>query len=314
LGVVAVTPLVVLQLLAGGAGAADTREIYLGSGPVGDPETNGTLTLTPVTVGGVTSTNVIVKNIDNQTLTHVVVTVAAPTGGLTMTGVFGADAGDCSTDFPPLVCDFGNLAKNQSRTFTVLFSASSATASTVTATVQFNESTTPNGSNTHVEPATGSVTPTDGGCDLTSTFLPPGQLAKVVGTSCDLSATNPQTTSVVVPASVVSAIRVAEEASNACKSGLVCFGQASVADVAVDGTYTVVWTIQWQVASNFIKNKFGILHFPDGSDTSDLTLTYKKDLCKTAGQVGCIESLTLSGTTLTAVVRTSGNGKMRGFS
>jgi hypothetical protein len=310
-----VTPLVILQLLAGGAGAADTRLIYLGSGPVSDAGTNGVLTLTPVTVGGVTSTTVIVKNIDNQTLTHVVVTVPAPSGGLTMTGVFGADASSCGDGTSaPLVCDFGNLAKNQSRTFSVLFSASSTDASTVTATVQFNESTNPNGSNAHVEPATGSVTPTDGGCDSVATFLPPGQATKIVGTTCDLSSTNPQKTSVAVPGSIVSAIRVAEEASSLCKADLVCFGQASIADVAVDGTYTVVWTIEWQVPSNFNKNRFGILHFPDGSTTADLTLTFKKNLCKTDSQVGCIESLTLDGTTLTGVIRTSGNGSMRGFS
>jgi hypothetical protein len=308
-----ISSLVVLQALAGAAGAADTRVIYIGSGPVG-AATNGVLTLTPVTSGGVTATDVIVKNIDNQTLTHVVVTFAAPTGGLTLSGVIGTNAGSCApTDSSPLVCDFGNLAKNATRTFTVLFSASSTAASTVTAHISFNESTNPNGSNTHIEPATGSITPTDGGCDLVATFLPPGQAAKDVGTTCDLSSSNPQTTSVRIPGSIVSAIRVAEETSSLCTPGLVCFGQASIADLSVDGTYTVVWTIEWQVPTNFNKQKFGILHFADGATTADLTLTYKKNLCKTDTQTGCIESLTLDGTTLTAIVRTKGNGSMRGF-
>jgi hypothetical protein len=310
----AVTSLVALQLSAGTAGAADTRLIYLGSGPVGDA-TNGQLTLTPVTVGGVTATNVIVKNTDNQTLTHVVVTLATPTGGLTYANAIGQDAGSCApTTSAPLVCDFGNLARNQTRTFTALFNATSAVASGVSFSVTFNESNTPNGSNTHVEPATGSITPQAGGCDLTATFLPPGQSAKLIGTSCAVSSSNPQTTAVLVPGSLQSTIKVAEENTGLCKAGLVCFGQGSVADLGTDGTYTVVWTIEWQVESNFNINKFGILHFADGSSTPDLTLTYKKNICKTASATGCIESLTLDGTTLTGVFRTSGNGVMKGFS
>ena len=63
---------------------------------------------------------------------------------------------------------------------------------------------------------------------------------------------------------------------------------AEGADAAVDGNYTVIWTIQWTVATNFNVNKFGVLHFQDGASTPDLKLTYKKDLCKTASQVGCI--------------------------
>jgi hypothetical protein len=310
----AVTSLVALQLSVGTAGAADTREIYLGSGPVNEA-TNGQLTLTPVTVGGVTATNVIVKNIDNQTLTHVVVTLQAPTGGLTFADAIGGDSDECAaTESSPLVCDFGNLARNQTRTFTALFNAVSGDASQVSFSVTFNESNTPSGANSHVEPATATITPQAGGCDLVATFLPPGQVAKLVGTGCAVSSSNPQTTAVLVPGSIQSTIRVAEETSGLCPAGLECFGQDSIADLGTDGTYTVIWTIQWQVASNFNINRFGILHFPDGSTTPDLTLTYKKNICKTATATGCIESLTLDGTTLSGVFRTRGNGVMKGFS
>lgn len=309
----AVTSLVALQLSAGSAGAADTRLVYLGSGPVGDA-TNGQLVLSPVTVGGVTATDVILKNVDNQTLTHVVVTLDSLSSGLTFAGVIGANASSCaSTATSALVCSFGNLAKNQTRTFTALFSATSADTASVSFAVTFNESRTPNGSNSHLEPATGSVTPQAGGCDLTATFLPPGQSAKLVGTDCPVSASNPQSTRALVPGSLQSLIRVAEESSALCAAGLSCFGQDSVVDLSVDGTYTVVWTIQWQVPSNFNVNRFGILHFADGATTPDLTLTYKKNLCKTASATGCIESLVLDGTTLTGVFRTRGNGVMKGF-
>lgn len=305
--------LVVLGTFAGPAAAATTRLFYIGSGPVSDA-TNGVLALTPVTAGGVTASDVIVKNIDNQTLTHVVVTIPAPTGGLTVSGVIGPNAASCAPgESAPLVCEFGNLSKNQTRSFTVLFTASAAGPASVSAVASFNESDNPNGSNGQIRSAVASATVLDGGCDLVATFLPPGQATKVVGTACGVSSSNPQATSVALPGSLVSAIRVAEEASTLCAAGLECFGQASVADVAVDGTYTVTWTIRWQVAANFNRNRFGILHFPDGATAADLTLTYKKNLCKTAGQVSCIESLTLDGTTLTAVIRTRGNGSMRGF-
>ena len=311
-----IVSLVAFQMFAGAAGAADTRLIYVGSGPVSDA-TNGHLVLSPVTAGGVSAANVIVKNTDNQTLTHVVLTFDAPVGGLTINAAatYGADAASCAPGATkPLVCDFGNLGKNQTRTFTVLFNAGSTGAATVSASIAFNESRPNPGGNTHIDPVTGGVTVGATTCDFVATFLPPGQTSKVVGTGCSLDSTNPQSTSVNVPSSVVSAITVGEQDSTLCNGALACFGQASIADVAVDGNYTVTWTIQWQVASNFNVNKFGILHFGDGATSPDLTLTYKKDLCKNASSVGCIESVNLVGTTLTAIIRTAGNGSMRGFS
>jgi hypothetical protein len=293
---------------------ADTRHLYVGSGPVGDA-TNGILTLTPVTAGGVTASDVIVKNVDNQTLTHVVLTFMAPTG-LTLSGVFGTSAALCQPGATaPLVCDFGNLAKNQTRTFTVLYTAGSAGAATVSAQVTFNETRPNSGGNTHIDPIGGAVTVDAATCDHVATFLAPSSSPKNVGTDagCSLSLTNPQTTSVQIPGSVVSAVTVGESSTVLCDTGLDCFGQASVADVAINGTYPVIWTIQWQVVSNFNIQKFGILHFPDGATVPDLTLTAKKNMCKNATQLGCIESVNLVGTTLTAVVRTAGNGVMKGF-
>jgi hypothetical protein len=308
---VSVTVLLASQVFAGTAAAADTRLIYVGSGPVG---TNpGLLTLSPVTTGGTTATNVIVKNIDNQTLSHVILTFAAPVAGLTLSGVFGTDASSCNpTATDPLVCDFGNLAKNQTRTFTVLYSATSAVAASISATITFNETRPNGGSNTHIEPIGGSVTITDGGCDAVATFLPPGQVDKVVGTGCALSSSNPQITSISVPASVVSAIRVADEAPRPCPAGLTCFGEDSIADIAIDTTATVTWTITWLVPANFNIQKLGVIHYKDDGSL-DFAITYKKNTCKTDTATGCFVSASLNGTTLTAVIRTSGNGAMKGF-
>jgi len=144
------------------------------------------------------------------------------------------------------------------------------------------------------------------------TYMPPGQ-AHQVGTPCAIDANNRQSTSVVVPDSVVSGITVAEQVSTLCFGSLECFGDASVADVAQDGTYTVLWTIKWQVETSFNLNKFGILHFADGNTTTpDLNITWKQNKCRNANQTGCFVSAEVVGTTLTAVIRTAGNGSMRG--
>lgn len=309
---ISVTVVLASQAFVGTAAAADTRLIYVGSGPVGTA--NGTLTLSPVTSGGTTATNVIVSNIDNQNLSHVVLTFAAPAAGLTLSGKYGTNAGSCAaTDTSPLVCDFGNLAAGQTRTLTVLYTATAAVPASISASITFNETRPNSGKNTHIEPIGGTVTITDGGCDAVATFLPPGQVDKVIGTTCGLSSSNPQITSVSVPASIVSAIRVADEAPRPCPAGITtCFGQDSVADIAVDTTATVTWTITWLVPANFNLQKLGVIHYRDDGSI-DFIATYKKNLCTDAKPVGCFVSATLNGTTLTAVIRTAGNGAMKGF-
>jgi hypothetical protein len=321
---VSVTVLLASQVFVGTASAADTRLIYVGSGPVGTAP--GVLTLSPVTVGGTTATNVIVKNIDNQNLSHVVLTFpgATPDVGLSLSGWFPSgsfptNASSCNpTATSSLVCDFGNLAAGQTRTLTVLYNATAAGPGSISASITFNETRPNTGKNTHIEPIGGTVTITDGGCDEVDTFLPPGH-SDPVGTTCALGAGNLQTTSVVVPGSVVSAIKVADQKdlnNDFCAYALGCFGQLSVANIATNTDGTVIWTITWLVPSNFNASKLGILHFPDNSTVPDLNITVKRNTCKTDAATGCFvpNSVTLSGTTLTAVIRTSGNGAMKGFS
>jgi len=266
-----------------------------------------------VTVNGVSVTAVHVENVDNQTLNHVVVQFMAPTGGLVLSDRYGPDAGACSAaGTVPIVCDFGSMKAHAKKDFTIVYTATSTVAATVTAQVTFNETKPNGGSNTHIDNILGGVTPQDGGCNLVVTYMPPGH-SNAIGTPCTISGTNPQSTSVVVPSSIVSGITVGEQASTLCAGGLDCFGQASVADVVQDGSFTVVWTIRWQVDATFNLNKFGILHYPDGASNPDLNITWKRDQCKNANATGCFVSASVSGTTLTAVIRTAGNGSMRGF-
>ena len=330
---VAITALLVSQAFVGTATAADTstRDIYVGPDsraldkvqPIGGLTGNGTLAFTPVSAGGLTASDIYVRNRDNQTLTHVVITIDQtqpnPDGDVTISDtVLGNNASSCPASNGNIVCDFGNLKAGASRAFTLLLSTPTAGSKEILAVVTFNESTNPNGGNPQIRDTKGTIDVQDGGCDDVQTFLPPGH-TDPVATSCPLSSTNTQITSVVVPGTIVSAIHVADvkDANNDfCAFALGCFGELSVADIAIDTDATVTWTITWQVPSNFNASKLGILHFPEGSTTPDLNITVKKDTCKTATATGCFVpgSVTLNGTTLTAVIRTAGNGAMKGFS
>ena len=316
-----IASLVVLQALAGTAGAADTRHLYIGpdaraldkSVPAADLVGNGSLAFTPVTAGGASASAVYLRNIDNQTLTHVVIVIARTQGSVSISSdVFGADAGKCTSTEAAITCDFGNLKAAAARTFTLLLDSPTAGSQPITARVTFNESNNPNGGNIQIESADGTLLTVDGGCNLAQTYLRSGRLS-LVATQCSVSTTNPQTTAISLSLPTNAAVKVAEQDSALCAADVTCFGQASIGDVSADGTYAVTWTISWQVPSNFNINQFGILHFEDGATAPDLRLTYKKNLCKTATATGCIEDLDLVGTTLTAIIRTAGNGSMRGF-
>jgi hypothetical protein len=317
---VSVTVLLASQVFAGTASAATTRFIYVGydaraldtSVASSDLVGNDQLAFTPVTAGGTSASSIYVRNVDNQTLTHVVITIQRTQGNLTVSGVFGGDSGKCLVTATAVTCDFGNLKQGATASFTLLVGASTiGLAQELDAQIQFNESTNPKGGNPQIEFAEGLLDVADGGCDAVATFLPPGQADKLVGTGCTLSSSNPQITSVLVPATVVSAIRVADEAPRPCPTGLTCFGEDSVADIAIDTTATVTWTITWLVPANFNIQKLGVIHYKDDGSL-DFAITYKKDTCK-GSATGCFVLASLNGTTLTAVIKTSGNGAMKGF-
>ena len=318
---VAVTVLLASQAFVGTAAAAETRFIYVGPDsraldkvqPVGGLTGDRTLLFTPVTAGGLTTSAVYVRNIDSQTLTHVVITIDQTQGDVSISAVvLGNNASSCPATNGNIVCDFGNLKAGASRAFTLLLATPAAGLKGILAVVTFNESTNPNGGTPQIRDVAGTIDVQDGGCDLVDTFLPPGHTDSVV-TSCPLTSDNPQITSVSVPGSIVSLIRVADEAPRPCPAGITtCFGQDSVADIAIDTDATVTWTIKWLVPANFNVQKLGVIHyFDDGS--IDFIRTYKKDLCTNAKPVGCFVSATLVGTTLTAVIRSAGNGAMKGF-
>src|SRR3954468_13547922 len=318
----AAASLIAIQLFAGVSQAANTRLIYFGSDPNGVLD-NGSLTFTRVTAGGATLVPVVVKNIDNQTLTHVVTTFPDLAGtGLSYAQFFGTNVGACATPVTPATtsysCDFGNLAQNESRSFSIVLSASNAGTIPLTARIVFNESNNPNGGNAQIESATTNIAVGAGGCDLVATFTPPGQAKRDVGTDgCALSPTNTQNTHASYPATVVSTVLVEDDATATphCPTGVTCFGNDSVVDIGDNSTtFNVEWTIQWTVPSNFNPNKLGVAHFRDNGSL-DFSILFKKTaICQTATATGCFVSApTLNGTTLQVILRTAGNGVIRGW-
>jgi hypothetical protein len=311
---VAAASLVALQLFSGAAGAADTRLLEV---------TWSANTL--VTTGGTTISTVTVANTDNQNLSHVRLGIGtAPASGalpagVTVLAVGGADASFCSWSSSQVFCDFASIKARKSRSLQVIFSLAGAGSGLVTVptAVSVNESGNPNGTNAQIFPGDLGLDVTAATCDLVATYFAPGQVNKNLNTggsaSCGLSTANPQSTRIAVPDGIVSAVFVEETNSTKCQAGYTCFGQLSTGDLANDGTYLVTWTIQWTVPTNFNVNKFGVIHFNDNG-TFDFAIQNKnQNFCKNANSGDCFVSVNLTGTTLTAVIRTVGNGGMRGF-
>jgi hypothetical protein len=321
----AIGSLVALQAFSGTAGAADTRMMYVGydpdalnkNVPAAELEGNGFLSFTQVTAGGLSASSVYVRNIDNQTLTHVVITIAKAQGGVTISQLIGGDSAKCplSADGLTYVCDFGNMKASATKSFTALLQTTASGIQRINARVTFNESNNPNGGNPQIEDVIGDLDVIDGACELGATYLLAGVTTEV-NEGCLFAGSHNQSTKISLAASANSPVFVKETSLGLCPTGVTtCFGQESVADVAVDGNYVVTWTIQWTVPSNFNVNQFVIYHFADGATVGtepDLTLTYKKNLCKLPTSSKCIVSAIVEGTTLTAIVKTDGNGSMRG--
>jgi hypothetical protein len=311
---VAITVLLVSQGLVGTVAAADTRLIYVGSGPVG-PATNGVLTLTPVSVGGTSVTNVIVKNIDNQTLTHVILTFQAPVSGLTLSGWYGTNAGSCApvgTD--PLVCDFGNLAKNATRTLSVLYQGTSIAASAaIGATVTFNETKPNGGANTHREPIGGQVEVKDGTCDFKATFLPPDVSDTVLpnnGTDC---AEDTQRSALIIPAAATGNVASIDDSvlATGCPTGYTCFGNQAVASVKLGATISpyLTWQIFYatSVLNGLTPSKVAFVH--DGT----VIQAGKKGACANANSTNCIDHYTPTADGVFFFIRTFSNGLIKGM-
>jgi len=295
----------------GSALAADTRKIYLGPDPAYTTGP-GTLSFTPVTTGGASLSKLYLKNIDNQTLTHVVITIQRTQGANSIEGiVLGPDAGKCAVTATAITCDYGNLKAGATRSFWIIVDAQATTD--VSAQIVFNESNNPNGGNQQIDQAHATIPVGDATCDSAATFVPPG-LAKTLtptnGTDC---AGDGQRSGLIVPASSDGSVISVDDSLTAvtCPAGFSCFGNQVSANVDNGASVSpyLKWTIFYTNATlgNVNPNKIAFVH--DGT----IIPAGNKGLCKNATSTNCQEPFVVSATGVTFTVRTPSNGLIKGM-
>jgi hypothetical protein len=300
-----------LLTTAGSAIGADTRKVYIGPDPdhvVG----NGTLSFTPVTAGGDSLSTIYIKNIDNQSLTHVVVTIAKSQNGSTISDqVLGPNASKCDSSIDPITCDFGNLKANATRQFSIIVHAGPAPSSDLSAKIVFNESNNPNGGNQQIESADATLPIGDATCDRVATFLPPGiakQLLPDDGTTCSGDG---QRSGLIIPASSDGSIVSVDDGTSATGCGaFTCLGNQ--VDGNVNNGATVVPYLRWSIFySNAVLGRVnpGRVAFIHGTT---IILAGNKGLCKNATSVDCQEPYVVSTGGVTFIIRTATNGLIKG--
>jgi hypothetical protein len=301
-------------LSTGGALAAPsdgtTRHLYVGSDS--NFEANpGVLTLTPVSAGQSTVTNVFVKNVDNQTLNHVVITFNVAQTNLSIADKFGPNSGSCSPVAGVMTCDFGSLKARAERRFSLVLTATAAGAASLHGTFIFNESTNPNGGNTQINDLDGSVTVGAASCDALATFLPPGIAKTLVpddGTAC--SGDGQRSGLKIPPNANGTTVEIDDDTLAVGCGSLVCFGNAVSATVNNGDPVSpyLTWQIFYSnaVLGNINPKQVGFFH--DGT----LIPAGNKGLCKTATSVNCQDPYVVSATGVTFFVRTDKNGLIKG--
>ena len=348
----------------GSAIAADSRILYVGSllnasGVVIDTNTDGIpdndkkLLPTAVTKGGSTKTDITVLSGDNQSIAHVVLFFPISPGtlptGLTVSYVFGPDAGFCSptgsvTTATSVRCDFGSLAAGGRRTVSILVDVAADFNPIVTtpptpllsANVETNNE---NGQNSQVFQANSGVFAVQAaGSDVLGTYAKPGLgNPQPFGTTGTQGPANKLTTSVTFKTNAANGnlVQIAEESGIAvdylCPSGLTCQPDATTVDIDDgNGNYStspyLSWTLTALVPKTFSLSKAFVAHYPTGATASDWQLFWsaKADKCganpgaTVAAKGHCIVSATLGKAdrvtglaTLVITVLSDHNGGMR---
>jgi len=295
----------------GTALAADTRKIYLGPDPAFTANP-GTLAFTPVTTGGASLSKIYLKNIDNQTLTHVVITIQRSQGANSVEGqVLGPDAGKCTVAAATITCDFGNLKANATREFWIIVDAAASTD--VSIQIVFNESNNPNGGNQQIDQAHSVIAVGAATCNSLATFLPPGIAKSLVPTDGTACVTDGQRSGLIVPAAANGNVVQLDDSQSAtgCPSGFTCLGNAVSATVNGGASVSpyLVWTIFYSNATlgNVNPNRVAFIH--DGT----IIPAGNKGLCKNATSTNCQEPYVVSAGGVTFLVRTPTNGLIKGM-
>jgi hypothetical protein len=303
-----------LLTVTGSALAADTRKIYVGPDP-SFVAGNGTLTFTAVSSGGSSLSTVYVKNIDNQNLSHVMVTFDRSQGSASISSqVLGANASSCSATATLITCDFGNLKAKATRSFSLILDAAAAGTVAIHGTVFFNESTNPNGGNQQINAVDGSLAVGAATCNALATFLPPGiakTLAPSDGSACSADA---QRSALTVPANANGSLVTIDDSAaiTTCPAGYSCFGNevsASVNNGATVSPY-LTWKITYSAATlqSINPKQVGFQH-------GATVIAGKKAACGASFVNDCIVGYTVDPVTgaVTFEIRTKTNSVMKGL-
>jgi len=317
------------MLLPGAASAGNTRLIYYGSGPLDAPDyaSNNKLTFTPasgtVSGGGSVATNIIVKNIDNQTLNHVVTSASLPAGWTfaVLSNAVNFDPATACTGVltNSLTCDFGQLASSAMRSYQLVIQTAANSGTTNVAVgldfrVTFNESGNPNGSNSHNDAATGTLTITPTSCDSVTTYTYGNGNHSV--STCSLSDPknlNGQTSKVTFP-NRLNVVQLSESDDTSlppCPPKVTCIGHAIVANIDGDTSDDIV---VWEVSIAGVTvgaNKISFYHYNDAGTLVPAggILNSNKNLCTAAKQKDCWEAgASVIGGVFHGIVHTGGNG------
>ncbi len=334
-------------LLAGAATptfAGNTRDIYFGSPPANLANCDASTTFCPLTFSATSATtnprsfvDVVVANLGNQTVNHLVAsggtaadtaqkntTPTPPPGNsipspLTIQNVYPAPgssfscAASTTPSTPSFSCNIGQLGAGQSAQFRVVLEGIPPVSTTnipVWFMVSLNESST-TGSNQDEFYATGSVTWTSAGCGFNGNYFSPGENVAVSqqGVCTD------QPTSISGPNTPQGAFAsVGTTSTTWCPPGFSCFGLLSMANENFGVGGPVIWTITWGSRPK------GVIHFLDGYDpvlnpNAYENLPFKGSTkCPTnPGTMLCWYSLTTNGGLTTAVFQTATNGSGRSY-
>ena len=316
---------IVALTVAGTTSAGNTRSVTIGSA------TDGVLTSSTVSSGEQTSFVVTVKNTGNQTLNNISVVIGqddnpaaegaqstiVPTIPVGLPAGVTAAATGC-TGSSLLTCLVGQLGARASWSTTVIVSTTTDVAAALVPTkavAYVAEIGNDNGSNQDTFAAEGAINVLGYSCDAVTAYRATG--SKTVSTPCGLTTTNKQQSAVTLPGNLTT-ITLTEGASIvACPvvTGLSCIGDAVYADISGDAkTDVVTWTLTFDVTGlNINTAKLVVYHYDDVTGllnpAAGISLA-KKNACKSSTSTGC-GSATLSGTTLTVVIQTAGNGKTR---
>jgi hypothetical protein len=293
-----------------------TRKIYVG--PNADYSTApGTMTFTPVSVGGQAVSTVYVKNTDNQTLTHVTITFGTVQGGATISSVYGPSKDYCPVGATSVVCDFGNIAAGATHQFTLVIDATAIQGASVafTGEIVFNESTNPNGGNPQISQISGGLPITATTCNTLTTFLLPNVGKSILPTTGDCS-TDSQRSALFVPGNA-NGQKVSIDDSTPVTAGTcgayICFGNEVLATVNEGASVApyLTWLITYS-ASTLGNTNPKLVGFQHGTDQP---ITQKKNTCGATFTKDCIVGYTVDPVTgaVTFEIRTKTNSVMKGL-